>query len=239
LPTILSTKTLTVPQQELILNTGLGLVHYDILEIEQCDLKSQPAGDALIITSKNAIGALEKLNSRKPIFCVGEITAGLLDGFDIKYIAKNAVDLAGHIIQYHASLSYDYLCGSQRREELPHLLTAQNIVLKEYICYHSHEVSRRFDRIFAAVLFYSPRGVIAFAKANSTSHTSQNNNSKKIMERNERQSLPREVKVKAICIGNTTATEARKYFKKVHVAKRATLINTIVTAIKSLKNDPE
>ena len=222
--TILSTKKLTSPQQELILNTGMGLVHFDILEIEHCEINDQLHSDAIIITSKNAIPALEKIAIKKPIFCVGQVTAELLKEHEVSFIADNATELAHYIIKNQSTLSFDYLCGSHRRDELPDLLKAQNIRVKEHIVYHSHKVSKSFDRTFARVLFYSPRGVLAFAKANSSPRPFQGKESGKI---------------KAVCIGNTTAAEARKHFTNVITATKPTVTNTIITAIKSLKNDQE
>ncbi|MGB5980700.1 MAG: uroporphyrinogen-III synthase [Nonlabens sp.] len=214
LSTILSTKLLTLPQQELILNAGIGLVHYDVLEIEKSHENLMLNGDAVIITSKNALDAIKKHQIDKPVFCVGEVTAALLSDYQVVFTAQNARELADYLIENQSHLSFDYLCGSHRRDELPELLKSQNINLTEHIAYHSSEVSKSFDRTFARVLFYSPRGVLAFAKANLPPKT-------------------------AVCIGNTTAAEARKHFKTVLTATKPTVTNTIVTAIKSLKNDQE
>ena len=141
------------------------------------------------------------------------MTSGLIQKHNVSFTAQNAQELAAHIIENHHHKSFDYLCSEQRRDELPDLLKAQKIELKEHIVYRSVAVVRSFDRIFAAVLFYSPRGVSAFAKANKFQ--------------------PHHV----ICIGETTATEAKKWYKNVRIANKATVENTIVTAIKLLKND--
>jgi uroporphyrinogen-III synthase len=217
---IVSTKKLTAPQQELILNAGMGLVHYDILETEQVEHKLQLSGDAVIITSKNALIALENVPVTTPVFCVGTVTSGLVKNHTVKFTAQNAQDLATHIIEQHQHQSFDYLCSEQRRDELPDLLRAQKIELKEHIVYRSVAIVKSFDRIFAAVLFYSPRGVSAFAPACRTGRKA-----------NSLQSPC------AICIGETTATEAKKWFKHVRIASKSTVENTIVTAIKLLRND--
>lgn len=191
----------------------MGLVHYDVLEIEPVVHQLQLSGDAVIITSKNALTALENVPVTTPVFCVGTVTSGLIHHHVVKFTAQNAQELAAHIIEQHQHQSFDYLCSEQRRDELPDLLRAQKIELKEHIVYRSVAIVKSFDRIFAAVLFYSPRGVSAFAKANSlqSHHT--------------------------ICIGETTATEAKKWFKNVRIANKSTVENTIVTAIKLLRND--
>ncbi len=218
LPTILSTKKLTDAQQELVLNSGLGLVHYDILQITTGSIGEELDGEGIIITSKNAIPALYKIEKRKPVFVVGTVTASLLDGFDIKHVANNARDLAKYIISRHSDLRFDYLCGDHRRDELPDLLRAQNIALKEHVVYHSATVSKSFDRTFAAVLCFSPRGVLAFAKANPSN----------------KQKTQKSI---AVCIGDTTAATARDFFENVVVSKRTTVESVLITAIKALKND--
>lgn len=210
---ILSTKKLSLPQQELVLNTGVGLVHYDILEIEAVNSRLQLEGNGVIVTSKNALFALHQVPKTTPLFCVGEITASLITSHDVVFVAENAGELAQYLIKNHSHVSLDYVCSEQRRDELPHLLRSHKMSLKEHIVYRSHAVNKSFDRIFAAVLFYSPRGVLAFAKANK--------------------SQPH----RAVCIGETTAKEAKKWFNNVLVAKKPTVENTIVTTIKSLRND--
>jgi uroporphyrinogen-III synthase len=210
---VLSTKKLTLAQQELLLNAGVGVVHFDILNTEWVQTPLNLHGDAVIITSKNALKALEQVPFSTPVYCVGSVTASMVNTHQVAFVAQNGLELAQHISQHHNNQQFDYLCSEQRRDELPDFLKAQNIALNAHIVYRSHEVLRRFDRIFAAVLFFSPRGVIAFAKANpnKTPHT--------------------------ICIGTTTATEAAKWYDKVSIAAQPTVENTIVTAIKLLKND--
>jgi uroporphyrinogen-III synthase len=106
------------------------------------------------------------------------------------------------------------LCSKQRRKELPALFLDHNIPLKVLFVYRSIAIMKSFDRTFAAVTFYSPRGVHAFAKAN-----------------------PSNQPLIAICIGNTTASTATHYYKNVKIATRQTIENTLITAIKALRND--
>jgi len=217
--TLLSTKKLTFTQQQLVENSGIGLVHYDILKIVQREFGNKPEiFENVIITSKNAIpAAFEWKKNIKNIYCVGDITADRLvfHGFTPQLVASDSATLAQKIISNHADKKFTYFCGDHRRDELPQLLAQNNIALKELIVYESVIVNKSFDRTFAAVLFYSPRGVIAFAKANK--HQPQY----------------------AICIGETTATAAREFFSKVVVATKQTIENVIVTAIKTVRDDTE
>ena len=58
--TVLSTKMLSPSQKELFLNSGLGLVEYDALKIEQLDVKIPFTHSNYIFTSKNAVKAFLK-----------------------------------------------------------------------------------------------------------------------------------------------------------------------------------
>ena len=170
----------------------------------------------IIITSKNALPALKDMAIHSSqLFIVGETTAAALNDLKLEpvTVAANAGELANRIIDEFPTLKFTYLCGDHRRDELPDLLQQHKIECKEVIVYESDLVVKSFDRTFAAVLFYSPRGVYAFAKAN----------------KNKPQY--------SICIGETTATAARELFENVVVAKKQTVENVLVTAINLLRND--
>ena len=216
--TILSTKKLTAAQQELVLNTGLGLVHYDALSVVFLPVPVDVIfSKAIIITSKNAIHALEQRDkSQHLLYCVGDNTAQQLKslGFKVGYTAQNARELAHYLVQLaNATSSYTYVCGEHRRDELPALFRAQKITFNEVNVYRTIMVKRHYSRIFDAVLCYSPRGVFAFAKANPKTASC------------------------AICIGETTAKTARSFFKNVIVANHPTVENTLITAYKTLQHD--
>ena len=117
------------------------------------------------------------------------------------------------IIEDYSTKDFTYICGVHRRDELPQALLSTQINFTEVKVYDSIAVEKSFDCIFDAVMFFSPRGVHAFAKAN-----------------------PQNLHL-AICIGETTATAARMYTQNVKVAHKTTVENTIVTAVKALRND--
>ncbi len=215
--TILSTKKLTSSQQQLIENSGVGYAHYNILDIKEIPLQAgNHALENIIITSQKAIPAVLASRSHvQNIFCVGDVTAALLvsHGLVPAIVASNAIALAERIAEKHADRSFTYLCGNHRRDGLPELLKDKNISLNEVIVYESVIVEKSFDRTFAAVLFYSPRGVFAFAKANNHKPPY------------------------AICIGETTAAAARNVYDNVIVANKQTVENVLVTAINLLRDD--
>lgn len=216
---VLSTKRLTAPQRERLLASRLGIVDYDSLDIEPVEVAQKPKpGAGIIITSKNALHALDGLDpTDHPVFCVGSKTAEKLVamGWEPEHVAKNATQLADFLTTIPQSSYYYYPCSNMRRDELPDKLKACKIPIEEHIAYKTTLVLRSFDRIFDAVLFYSPSGVIAYAKA-----THQQARQSKSPDR------------LAFCIGETTATEARKYFKEVHVAKKPSVTSVILTTIK-------
>ncbi|AZQ43353.1 uroporphyrinogen-III synthase [Nonlabens ponticola] len=216
--TLLSTRLLTVAQQELVLNSGHGLVHYACLEIIDHEVSMiDISASHIIITSSNAITALKKIprDLIQQVYCVGEKTAARVEDMGLKpaIVSSNSTQLAHAISQHHPTQEFLFLCGKDRREELPAILKKNNVLFKEIIVYESVMVPKSFDRKFAAVLMFSPRGVYAFAKANNA----QPDN--------------------VICIGETTAQAAREIYKVVHVATKHTVENVIVTAIKVLNND--
>lgn len=215
--TLLSTKRLSFPQLQLVEHSGVGCVHFDILKIKRRQIDQIPQNiQNVIITSKNAISALLECRQHvKNIYCVGDKTTEqlLFHGMMPQLTASDGATLADKIIASHSSKSFTYLCGDHRRDELPEKLATHQIKCEEVIVYESAVVEKSFDRIFAAVLFYSPRGVFAFAKANK--HQPQH----------------------AICIGETTAAAAREYFPNVVVATKQTVENVLTTAIKLLRDD--
>jgi uroporphyrinogen-III synthase len=214
---ILSTKTLTASQVELVLNTGMSITHYNVLNTEHISIAPHSNWGHVIITSQNAIPAvLENRDHIKHISCVGDVTSNVLISHGITPLetADYSIDLALKLTDTYPDHSFTYLCGKQRREELPALFLEKKIPLKELIVYSSIAVMKSFDRIFAAVTFYSPKGVHAFAKANP--------NNKPLI---------------AICIGDTTARTAMHYYKNVKIATKQTAENTLITAIKALRND--
>jgi len=214
---IISTKKLTESQSELLLSAGVSMVHYDLLKVEKFDVDlTRELLDHVIVTSSNSIqiATLYKKQINK-LYVVGSKTANRLEslGFQIELIKENARELAYHIIQDYNQFEFTYLCGVHRRDELPQALLSTQISFTEVKVYDSIAVEKSFDCIFDAVMFFSPRGVHAFAKAN-----------------------PQNINL-AICIGETTATAARSYTQNVKVANKATVENTIVTAVKALLND--
>ena len=82
--TVLSTKVLTPSQRELFLNSGLGLVEQDALQIELPKVDIPQGFSNYIFTSKNAVIAFLAQTelwdySNFQCFCVGEKTKVFLE----------------------------------------------------------------------------------------------------------------------------------------------------------------
>lgn len=216
--TILSTKKLQLNQRELLLNAGISFVDYDAIEIQPVTFTLSRKLKNIIITSQNGAKAIIKsvdLRLIENCFVVGEKTTLLLveNGLKVTKTAHNAEELAHFIAKEHKNESFTYFCGRQRRDELPDILKEEGIVCEEVVVYETHLSKHRFDRTFEGILFFSPSGVVSFTDANpdSTGGTT------------------------AFCIGETTATSARKYFKNVVISNATSIESTIAKTVTTLK----
>lgn len=155
----------------------------------------------VIITSQNGVDALLKNISAeelqfKNIYCVGRKTKRLIEDRigPVKHSERNAKRLAEHLVEYIEGLEVTYFCGNLRMDDLQNILTENNIQVNELKIYQTKYSPVEIDENVEGVLFFSPSAITSFLLKN---------NPDKI----------------AYCIGETTATEARKHFKDVRVAK--------------------
>lgn len=211
---LLSTKKLKPNQRELLLNAGVNFVAYNAIEIQPVDFILPQKSKNIIITSQNSAQLIIKKLKGQGVrcFCVGVKTTALLTENNLKVIktAQNAADLAYFIRENYENEQFTYFCGKQRRDELPDILNEAGIPCNEVVVYETYLNEQSFDREFDGVLFFSPSGIQAFVKANTTTST-------------------------AFCIGETTAREARKYFETVIVSNATTIESTIAKAVNYLK----
>ncbi len=211
---VLSTKKLSLAQKELLLNAKIGYVEYDGIRIELLEIKEEAQIENTIFTSKNAVNAIIASGINvSDCFCVGENTKKLLEenGQNVVETAQNASDLAKIIIKKHKNKSFLFFCGNLRRNELPDLLQQNNIDVKEQVVYKTYLNSKKFDRSFDGILFFSPSGVQSYVKENEMN------------------------KSIAFCIGKTTASEAKKHTNTIIIANKPTVENVIVQAVKYFK----
>lgn len=208
---VYSTKTLTEAQLHSI-NNDIVVESSDFLKISlnripKTVLKSKI--DNVIITSQNAVEALitnysaEELQF-KNIYCVGRRTKRLIENRigKVKHSENNAKKLADYLVEYIDGTEATYFCSDLRLDELQTTLEKNNIKVNEIEAYKTILDAAKIDSKIEGVMFYSPSTVKSYI---------QNNEADKI----------------AYCIGDTTATEAKKYFEDVRVAKMPTVESVI------------
>ncbi len=220
--TVLSTKKLQTNQRELLLNTGLSFVEYDAISIEFLETEIPKNIQNAILTSQNAVRSI--LNKRLNIeqcFCVGEKTKALLEKneYNVVKMAQNSTELAQYIAKNHKKDAFYYFCGSRRRDDLPDMLKASKVDVFELETYKTVLNLKKFDQYWNGILFFSPSGVESYFKANSN----------KAQEVRQSESV-------CICIGETTASEAKKYSENIVIANSTSIESAIARAAKTLKN---
>ncbi|WP_430965045.1 uroporphyrinogen-III synthase [Spongiimicrobium sp. 2-473A-2-J] len=216
--TVLTTKKLTLPQQELLLNAGVSFVAYDAIEIEYVDFDFDPLTENAIFTSQNAVRAFLKKTAHAQeglpkvlnCFCVGEKTKTFLEENGQKVIktAKNALELAQMILKTHKTASFLFFCGNRKRAELPNILTQNDIEFTTVEVYRTHLRPKKMQGTYDGILFFSPSAVESFTAVNGLQNAI------------------------AFCIGGTTASEAKKHTKNIVIANKPTVENTLVQVVK-------
>jgi len=209
---VLSTKQLASSQTDLFHDT-IGFKMSDFIAIRFNRMKPSILKNAhkdIVITSQNGVEAL--LNNYAPmelsfenIYCVGRRTKRLIERKigKVTHMENSAIELAKHIIRMNDIKELTYFCGSLKQTDFTSLLAEKNIVVDEVEAYRTILNERKFEDTFDGILFYSPSGVQSYLESNS------------------------DTKAVAFCIGETTATEARKHFEKVEVSKLPSIENVI------------
>ena len=218
---VLSTKTLKPSQKTLLHHAGIGLVEYDAISINFLDITIPPGFEYLIFSSKNGVRAfLENLaNSRQALkkqklkcFCVGEKTKALLlaHGFRVLHSAQSSRDLGLYIAKEHHKNPILFICGNQRRNELPTLLKEQNVALTEVVAYETRLNPVKQPGNFEGILFFSPSGVESFFSGNTAGQAT------------------------AYCLGRTTAVAASAYTERYKSAPKPAVESLVQMVIREL-----
>lgn len=139
-------------------------------EIESALLR--PA--AVVFTSMNAVDAVSQfITDEQPpwkIYCIGNTTKQLIINYfgaeSIAGFASDASELAELIIAEGEDDLVTFFCGDQRRDELPQLLTSNNIEVEEIVVYETLLVPHKVTRQYNGILFFSPSAVESFFSVN-------------------------------------------------------------------------
>ena len=201
--TIFSTKKLTKDQTQLF-NDKLKVDSDDFVKISPSRIPEKILKAPIrnvVITSKNAVESILTMVSSQDlkfenIYCVGRKTRRLIEQKigKVTQMEKSSKKLAEHLVDYLDGTEVTYFCSNIRLDDLPYLLKKNNIEVTEIETYKTKLDSVTIDASVEGVLFYSPSTIESYLLNNKTNKI-------------------------AYCIGETTATEARKHFKEVRVAK--------------------
>ncbi len=208
---VYSTKALTIAQSNLFHN-DIAVDSSDFIQISLNRLIPKALNskvDNVIITSKNAVESLitnfstDKLKF-KNIYCVGRRTKRLVEKKigKVKHTENNAKNLAKYLVEYIDGTEVTYFCSDLRLEDLPSILEQNNIKVNEVEAYQTKFSPVKIDVKAEGIMFYSPSTVKSYMLENDTNKI-------------------------ASCIGETTAEEAKKYFKDVRIAKVPTVESVI------------
>jgi len=212
---IYSTKNLSLDQKN-SLSSIIGCSMSDFITTRNNRLKPRIVKNPIenvIITSQNAVEALVdnfipmELNFTN-IYCVGKRTKRLIEkkiGKKVAHVENSAENLANYLVNTINEKEVTYFCGNKRRDELATVLSKNEIIVNEVECYQTQLTPRMIDEKYNGILFYSPTGIESYLLDNNTSDST------------------------AFCIGETTATEARKYFKNVVVAEQPSVESVLET----------
>lgn len=210
--TVFSTKKLTSEQRQLF-DKRMKVDSDDFVQIYSnrlpvASLKKDVQN--VIITSKNAVEALtDSVDTTtlkfKNIYCIGRRTKKLIESRigKVAHAAPNAKALAEHLVEFMDGTEVTYFCSNIRLDDLPNILAENNIQVNEVIAYKTKQAAIKVPDGVKRVLLFSPSGVASFLSKNTAD------------------------KRTAYCIGETTASEARKHFTDVRVAKIPTVESVI------------
>jgi len=223
---ILSTKKLRLNQKMLLLNANCSFVEYDAIKIEFIPFEVPERIQNAIFTSQNAVrsvfgnicsSAVDNSLKIQNCFCVGQKTASLLTKKDQNTIKifEYGSDLASFIVKRHKNENFYFFCGNKRLETIPSELKKAKIEIIEIETYKTSLNLKKFHQQFHGILFFSPSGVQSYFEAN--------NNQKS-----------EETETQLFCIGETTATTARKYSENVIVSNATSIESVIAKAVKTL-----
>jgi hydroxymethylbilane synthase len=208
---IYSTKTLTDDQKHLfcddVVSDSSDFIKISLNRMTQTVLRPMPKN--VIITSKNAVEALltnfssEELKFEN-IYCVGRKTKRFVERKigKVKHTENSAKALAEYLVDYIDGTHVTYFCSDLRLDDLPTILTEHKIDVNEVIAYETKYNSQKIDDTVEGVMFYSPSTVQSYKQENDND-------------------------IIAFCIGDTTATEAKKHFKDIRIAKMPTVESVV------------
>ena len=212
---ILSTKELPDTLLESAAAQGVKIIVQPFIRIEPVISTTYNEADTVcVFTSAPAVYSIKENARPQQICCLSgatlEAVKAVFPSATILATGNNAAALASEIIGKRNIRAVDFFCGDQRRDELPSLLSAHGISVKEIIVYRTIAAPVTVKDTYDGILFFSPSGVNSYFAVNT---------------------LPTET----ICfaIGQTTAQALTVYTEKIVVntsqPSAAQLVQTAIT----------
>ncbi|HEX2628906.1 MAG TPA: uroporphyrinogen-III synthase [Chitinophagaceae bacterium] len=215
---VLSTKRLKPDIIRQALLDGLAIIDYDFISIS-FSIPAEPISfrSAIIFTSKHAVQAFVMMQSPEDVsriyktYCLdGETRIALesITGIEIIATANDAFSLATKIAEDQIR-DASFICGHQRRSELPDHLRKHGVKLQEIKLYHTQHSGHPVKYVYKAVLFFSPSAVESFFQTNILA-----------------EGIP------CFCIGKTTAAAARECTDNPIIAATETTQESMIASVK-------
>jgi uroporphyrinogen-III synthase len=171
----------------------------------------------VVFTSSNAVEAVYHFIQNKKvnwkIYCVGNATKSLIENLftdsTVIAVADNAARLAQQLIINKENISEIYFfCGDKKRNELPELLTQNNIVVHEIEVYSTIILQHVIEKDYDGILFFSPSAVEGFFSKNTIN-----------------------LSTVLFAIGNTTADEIKKYSENKIIVSDTSAKNRLIEKV--------
>lgn len=217
---LLSTKILSPSQKAILGNNSILMDDYDAIQISYLPTTIDPTYKNLIFTSQHAVKAFLQNYPNTTLdhqdlkaYCVGEKTKALVSaqGITVVEMTHYGAQLAQRLVEKHPEKTFLFLCSNKRRDDIPSLLTKHKVAFKEQIAYQNTPNPLTFAADYKGILFFSPSGLESFISNNRIGNSV------------------------AICIGTTTAAEAKKHSKNVIIANNPTVESVLEKAVEHFK----
>lgn len=211
---ILSTKILPVSLQKILSKIDFEVEMHNFIAIKGVDFAMPSHVDILLFTSQNAVKTVIEhpqvvVLKAIPVVCVGKSTASLLqeNGFNVLAHTNYAEDLGAFILKTYPDKRFAFFSGSLRLDTLPNFMTKNSIAFEEVRVYETVLSPHKIGIPPTGILFFSPSGVKSYVQKNTFSDAI------------------------CFCIGETTATEVKKYTTKVIVSNNPSVRSVVCECV--------